>query len=423
MTLDYLKSRDSARSRLVQSEGELLVLQDTTELNFNQLNGLLNVTDEHLGVISDNKSTGFLMHGCLALEAQSGLPLSLCEVEMFTRRFGRQSKKERAYHKQAIEEKESFRWISSLRSSKSMLPQGRVITFISDRESDIYEYLCEIKEQGCQAIVRSTHDRQTEQHGKLTELLADVAVGSRGVVELSATTRRAGRSAVVSLKWSELTLPRPEGKHKIGWPDELSLSVVEVKEEQPPEGETPLYWRLLTTKPVGDEQTALEVVSRYKQRWWIEDLFRILKSQGFEIERSRFSTGLSLQKMALLSLQQAVEVLLLRQEREGQAGLKADYCFDEDQQVFMSLMSDELSGSTTRLSNPYDPESLAFCVWVIARMGGWQAGNKGKAGVISIARGLVRFKLQYQGWRMAKLIEQRPHDKQTTKTKKDVYTN
>ena len=63
-------------------------------------------------------------------------------------------------------------------------------------------------------------------------------------------------------------------------------------ETDPPEGEKPVQWSLLTSLEVSSAEQAEEVVEHYLQRWRI---FRVLKS-GCGAQRLRFRTAVRLQR-------------------------------------------------------------------------------------------------------------------------------
>jgi hypothetical protein len=73
-------------------------------------------------------------------------------------------------------------------------------------------------------------------------------------------------------------------------PEKYTLYAIEAKEV----GEyieNPICWRLLTTKKVEDFPTALLCIEWYTCRWIIEEVFRILKKEGFNIDASELTQG------------------------------------------------------------------------------------------------------------------------------------
>ena len=61
-------------------------------------------------------------------------------------------------------------------------------------------------------------------------------------------------------------------------------------EIDPSQGEKGLQWHLLTSLPVSSAEEAEAKVSRYRQRWKVEDFFRVLKS-GCKVQDQRFRTA------------------------------------------------------------------------------------------------------------------------------------
>ena len=58
----------------------------------------------------------------------------------------------------------------------------------------------------------------------------------------------------------------------------LELTVVHALERDPPKGEKPLEWFVLTTLTVASAEQAAEILRWYRLRWRIEDWHRVLKS-------------------------------------------------------------------------------------------------------------------------------------------------
>ncbi len=74
-------------------------------------------------------------------------------------------------------------------------------------------------------------------------------------------------------------------------PANVSLTLVEAREIDPPHDAPAAHWRLLTTHTVADAADARRIVGFYRQRWTIEQLFRTLKTHGFDVEALRLAEG------------------------------------------------------------------------------------------------------------------------------------
>ena len=70
---------------------------------------------------------------------------------------------------------------------------------------------------------------------------------------------------------------------------EVTVNVVLVREPNPPEGDVPVEWLLLTSLPIDTVEQVRQVIEYYCMRWMVEVFFRMLKS-GCRVEERRFET-------------------------------------------------------------------------------------------------------------------------------------
>mgnify|MGYP006174302781 CR=1 FL=1 len=167
----------------------------------------------------------------------------------------------------------------------------------------------------------------------------------------------------------------------------------EVIERDPPPGAEPVHWRLLTTHDVPDARAAWRIVGWYKQRWTIEQLFRVLKSQGLQLEDSQLETAERLLKLAAIATQAAAVILQLVQARDGRTPEPADIVFSAPEIKTLDALVPTLEGKTTLQKNPYPSHSLAWAAWVIAKLGGWDGYPRSTPpGPITFKLGIDRFK-------------------------------
>jgi len=176
----------------------------------------------------------------------------------------------------------------------------------------------------------------------------------------------------------------------------VRLRLVEVREVDAPAGEEPLHWRLLTTHAVADLAKAWLIVSWYKLRWTIEQLFRVAKSQGLGLEDSQMATAAGLMKLTAAALKAACIDMQLVQERDGQHGLPASTVFAPAEIATLEALNPTLEGNTVKQKNPHPALSLAWAAWVIARLGCWHCYGK-PPGPITFHGGMERFKAIHQG--------------------------
>jgi transposase len=84
-------------------------------------------------------------------------------------------------------------------------------------------------------------------------------------------------------------------------PQNIKLTIIEAKEINT-DVKNPICWRLLTTINVENLETALNCITWYTCRWVIEEVFRILKKEGFNIEESELTYAKSIRKLSLLMM-------------------------------------------------------------------------------------------------------------------------
>jgi hypothetical protein len=87
---------------------------------------------------------------------------------------------------------------------------------------------------------------------------------------------RPARRATLHVEACPLVLRKPPYlKHQ---PAELCLALVRVHEPEPPVGEEPIEWWLVTTEAVRTQEEVETVVDWYRARWKIEEYFKALKT-------------------------------------------------------------------------------------------------------------------------------------------------
>src|SRR5258708_31792067 len=92
----------------------------------------------------------------------------------------------------------------------------------------------------------------------------------------------------------------------------ITAWVVRVWESQPPEGQEPLEWVLLTTLPMTCESSAWEVVQWYGWRWLLEDFHKALKT-GCRLEQHNVQSMEAMWRLLAILTPLALRLLVIRQ--------------------------------------------------------------------------------------------------------------
>src|SRR4030081_3792516 len=162
-----------------------------------------------------------------------------------------------------------------------------------------------------------------------------------------------------------------------------------------------LHWRLLTTHTVVTLADARRITGFYRQRWTIEQVFRVMKTKGFDIEAVRVAEDGPFENLTTATLIAAIQVLEMVRERDGAAGRPLQDALDTEDQPALEAICQTLEGKTEKQKNPHPKGSLAYASWVCARLGGW-TGYYGKPGPIVMMQGLQSLKAMLHGWKLRK---------------------
>lgn len=392
VTIERLIEGWSEQTALAAAGRHVLAIQDTSEINFrttvNRRRGL--------GEIGKGVGRGLLVHAMIAVDADTGSCLGLVAGRIWTRK-GRVSI---PHDKRALSDRESERWVSTGEQAKGILATAAVVTIVGDRESDFYAFWATLPSPTHHLIARVMHDRSLADGSGLYAAGERLAFASTRSIDLPARApNRPARSARLSLRFGPVLLQRPRGTHHRHLPEDVPLTLIEVIEPAPPERTEALHWRLLTTHDVHDAAAAWRIVDCYQRRWTIEQLFRLMKKQGLQLEDSQIETADRLIKLAAIATKAAAVTLQLLQARDGNSAEPAGTVFSDDEAVVLEALDIDYRGKTMLQRNPHPPRSLAWAAWIIARLGGWDGYPSSKPpGPITLQHGLEQFRTIVKGW-------------------------
>lgn len=298
--------QESTRRRLA-AQPVVILAQDTTEIDLTRPEQQV----VGAGPLDSSSRRGALLH-LLHAFTPDGTPLGTVHALAWTRDDGpprRQRLTQAERLATPLEEKESHRWVTTLRQAHEEArrhPSTRIVC-VADSEADIYEVMAEGMCEPRQAewIVRACQDRalqadQSEDKADSLYLREQLLLqpvlftktinlrGRKAKVPCSKRGReqpRASRQAEVEVRARRVTL-RPPWRRGQKLPA-VSVNVVLVRESNPPKNDVPVEWMLLTNLPIEHAEQVRQVTEYYCVRWMVEVFFRTLKS-GCRAEERRF---------------------------------------------------------------------------------------------------------------------------------------
>jgi hypothetical protein len=382
---------------------DVLLIQDSCTMGFSRHSQHIKA-NSGLGLVGNKIGLGFMTHTSLVLDANSEGILGFSDVQLWHRTEDKSNNTTRRYKQQAIEDKESYKWIKAGYQGKECLASARSITIIQDREGDIYEQFCLIPDEKTQLIIRNRDNRSLADGSKLYECLGKAPLLGTYTITVYGDIRKekVSRTATVEVRCRQVTIQKPASVKTKGLPNSLPLYTVEVREINGPKKDA-ICWRLLTTIKVETYEEAIAIIARYKQRWYIEQLFRLLKKQGYQIEDSQLETGWAIRKLFVLVLNAALRVMQLYLAYGKEECQATEEVFSEEEIECLHAIEKNHIAKTEKTTNPFSAEKLSWASWIIARLGGWKGNDKQRrAGPIILKRGLDEFETMFQGWKLAR---------------------
>jgi hypothetical protein len=387
----------------------VILVQDTTSVDVTRPTTQV----KGAGPLESEDKRGFFLHPLYAI-SEDGIPLGIVDQVNWTRESIQtdltKAQKERVRKQEVFEEKESQRWLAMFQSGEQIArahPQTEYIV-VGDSESDICELFAEVGELpgNCHFVVRGCQNRAVKDGGTATnvdEVLAGARVRfideveiSERVSKIAGETRprrksREPRTARISVRVAHVTLrgpARPGGK----LPD-VPLNVVEAVELDPPAGEEPIRWVLLTTLGINSIAEIRRVLTTYTQRWQIELYFKTLKS-GLRIEDMRYETlDRYLTAVSLSSIVAwRVEYLKGVARHDSETSCEKYFAPEEWQPAYLVYKGDG--------KLPAEPPSTSEFLLIIAELGGWQRKkHRGPPGSMTLWRGIRRMEAYAEAFR------------------------
>ena len=370
-------ARDACVKRML-GHRLVLAIQDTTSFSFAK-----HPATEGTGPLSDPHWLGFFLHDVLAVSAD-GIPLGLVHHKVWARDPDKPGT--RAKRKQRpFAEKESFRWVESLRAVHEQMPPEVTVVTVADREADIFEVFAAPRPEGSELLIRAAYNRRLlDDERQLWDAVAAEPVAGELTVALRRHPQRRPREARLQVQHRTVVLSPPHYRVEGTVFEPVTVQAILVTELSAPEGETPIRWQLLTTLPVDGFDAARECVRYYSLRWLIERYHFVLKS-GCRIEQSQLRTAERLERLLALYFVVAWRLLWLTYAARADGAQPCTVGFtDLEWKVAYQVTH---SGKAL----PDKPPNLNQIVRMVASLGGF-LGRKGdgEPGVKVLWRGLMR---------------------------------
>lgn len=374
---DILRAHSHASAERARTNGKAIVIHDTTD-------------------IEAAKDVGLRAHFSLAISnAHERLPLGVVSLVPILRHPQKR--------KRSGAPREFLRWGQGVRNARKALGNTPVV-HVSDCETDSYEFMAGLVGDDEKFVLRMRYDRtvSAEEPSKriristLFEVVSAIAErevplgqrrrGNKSHADLKSHPLREGRTARLKFSAQSVVLTRP---CHIGAsvPKQLNLNVVKVRELEPPEGERPVEWLLITNLSIDTVEAVLEIVDIYRARWAIEEFFKALKT-GCALEKRQLESQHALLNATALLVPLALDLLALRSAARSNEDAPAE-----------SVMSATRLKVLAHFSSYKMPEkpTVRDAMLAIAKLGGHIKYN-GEPGWQVLGRGYEKLIAYESGW-------------------------
>ena len=323
--------------RRMAAESLVVLAQDTTALSYNTLQatrGLGSVGDDR------NPGRGLWLHTLQAFRPD-GIPLGCSWAKLWARQG--QSDTDRR-NEQSVSEKESGRWIEAHQDAARLagaMPQTQ-LTVCGDRESDIFELFdqSEVAPGNLRLLVRAQHDRLLSCGHKLWHQLLEQPVGGTLRVRVPRRGDRPARVATLEVRWSAIEVESPRVALKKSW-QPIRLYAVMAREVDPPKGQEPIEWVLVTDWKIDRFKMAVRMIQWYSVRWGIECWHQVLKDVC-KVEKRQMESATALERSVVLDMIVAWRALMLCRLGKKHPALPASLYYSKEELAVLEVYKKKL---------------------------------------------------------------------------------
>lgn len=374
-----LESHQKATVERIKKEAVVLAVQDTTYVDYTP-----HPHTDGLGILTDDKHQGMLLHTTLAVTL-ARVPLGLIDQQILYREPSEYGKSEQR-KKRTIEEKESNKWLESLKRTAEIQPEcvKTKIISVGDREADIYDLFLRSQTLKQDVLVRGTWNRAVDHEEKyLFDYLNHQEKNGEITLEIPKQGNREARQATLTVRYATVKLKPPVYRRYESLPI-IEVTAILAQEQATPTGAEPVEWLLLTTVKAQNFTQACERLEWYRSRWIIEIYHKVLKS-GCQIESRQFETASRLERYLAIDSVIAWRILGLTFQSRETPDMSCEAFLEraEWQALFCYIHKTP--------TPPKKPPTLQEAARWIAQLGGF-LGRKhdGNPGVTVMWRGFQR---------------------------------
>jgi len=248
-------------------------------------------------------------------------------------------------------------------------------------------------------LVRAAYDRNTDEGAKLFAQAASAPKLGEVKWNLPGRPGRRAREVIQEVRAGKVKLKAPKRLGRAA--GSVEVHMVYAHEIDPPKGETPVTWLLLTNLPVTNLAEALEKIEWYRCRWQVEVYFKTLKS-GCGVEKLQLQSrhGLENAIAALMLVAWRIQYLSTIARDRAIASQSCEKWLEQVEWQCLYMLH-------KRSQIPEKAPSIGEAVRMLGALGG-HLGRKGDGhpGAQAIGRGLLKLYLCIESFAIFQQLHQ-----------------
>jgi hypothetical protein len=252
-----LQGHFAQTARRCEEHPLVLAVQDSTEFDFTS-----HKATADLGPLGQGFTRGLMGHSVLAVSPE-GLPLGLLHLAVWARDPAQRGQK-RARKQRPTREKESQKWPDGLAGTEAALPPEQPVLVVADARRPNTDLLVRACQPRLVTVARPDAEGGEERASLLLVAKSAPVVGFMTV----RVPRRPGRpehevTLQVRATAGQIQPPRHRQAGEPNTPQ--AVSILCATEVEPPAGEKPIEWILVTTRAATSAEAACQMVRYYAE--------------------------------------------------------------------------------------------------------------------------------------------------------------
>lgn len=283
---------------------QMLSIQDTCFISYNHhpsVEGLSNMGGE-------KGSKGVILHTALAIDPNQKHPEVIGLLDQYIHHRTKKINKNETYSERQKRWRESQIWEEasqriSINNSKTQIIE------VMDREADVFDIINNCLSLKHDFVIRAKNNRLLDEatDEKLFDFIHNLKPSGTIKLKVRKRPHQIPRNATLNVAFSTIKIKGPKSRKN----ELIKCNVVYVIEKNPPEGQEPLEWMLLTSVNINSFEDACQIIEWYKCRWIIEEYHKAIKS-GCKVEEKQLKTEERLENFLGIANIVALRIMKLR---------------------------------------------------------------------------------------------------------------